>query len=136
MTALVLLAACSGSPPETLGLHKGRLAPCPPSPNCVSSQAAEPAQHIAALPLQGSREQTRRRLLELIQAQPRARVSAQQAGYLRAEFSSLVFRFVDDVEFLIGEQAVEVRSASRLGHADFGVNRRRIERLREGLRQP
>ncbi|MNR58817.1 hypothetical protein D3C85_1799120 [compost metagenome] len=61
------------------------------------------------------------------------RVVEQQERYLRAEFTSLVFRFVDDVEFLIGEQQIDVRSASRLGHSDFGVNRERIERLRRQL---
>jgi uncharacterized protein (DUF1499 family) len=56
-------------------------------------------------------------------------------GYLRAEVSSRLMRFVDDVEFMIGEAAVDVRSASRLGYADFDVNRERIERLRQRLNE-
>ena len=63
-------------------------------------------------------------------------LATQDAHYLRAEFTSQLMRFVDDVEFLIGQDAVEVRSASRLGHSDLGVNRERIEGLRQQLSQP
>ena len=72
-------------------------------------------------------------LLEILASEPRVRVVEQQERYLRAEFTSLVFRFVDDVEFLIGERQIDVRSASRIGHSDFGVNRKRIEHLRRRL---
>ena len=130
---LLLLGACSGSPPENLGVHAGRLAPCPTSPNCVSSQASDAAHQVEPLPLTGSPRQTRARLLAILASEPRARLVAQDGNYLRAEFTSRVLRFIDDVEFLVGEQAVEVRSASRLGHADFGVNRERVEHLRRRL---
>ncbi|SFO91653.1 Uncharacterized conserved protein, DUF1499 family [Pseudomonas borbori] len=111
----------------------GRLAPCPQSPNCVSSQASDEAQRIEPLPLKGSPSQTQALLARLLADEPRARLIEQDANYLRAEFSSRVLRFVDDVEFLIGEQAVDVRSASRLGYSDLGVNRKRIEHLRQRL---
>jgi uncharacterized protein (DUF1499 family) len=127
---LLLLSACSGSPPENLGVQAGRLAPCPASPNCVSSQASDAAHRVEPLPLTGGRSQTRARLLAVLASEPRARLVAQDGDYLRAEFTSRVLRFIDDVEFLIGEQAVDVRSASRLGQADFGVNRESVERLR------
>lgn len=130
---LSLLVACSGSPPDDLGVRDGRLSPCPPSPNCVSSQDADEEHRIAALPLAGNPEQTRTRLLELLASEPRVDVVEQQEHYLRAQFTSQVLRFVDDVEFLIQPQGVEVRSASRLGYADFGVNRARIEHLRQRL---
>lgn len=130
---LSLLVACSGSPPDNLGVREGRLSPCPPSPNCVSSQDPDEAHRIAPLPLAGSAEQTRTRLLEVLASEPRVEVVEQQGNYLHAQFTSQVLRFVDDVEFLIGTQGVDVRSASRLGYADFGVNRARIERLRQRL---
>ncbi|MCY1528444.1 hypothetical protein D9M68_635490 [compost metagenome] len=130
---LILLAACSGSPPDNLGVHDGRLAPCPDSPNCVSSQASDSDHQVDPLPLSGSPSQTQALLVSILANEPRVRLVQQEDRYLRAEFSSRVFRFVDDVEFLIGEQAVDVRSASRLGHADFGVNRERIEHLRQLL---
>lgn len=114
-------------------MRDGRLAPCPDSPNCVCSQADDPRHAIAALPLPGSPEASRTRLLEILAREPRVRVVEQQERYLRAEFTSRLLRFVDDVEFLIGEQQIDVRSASRIGHSDFGVNRERIERLRRQL---
>lgn len=128
-----LLSACSGTPPDNLGVHDGRLAPCPESPNCVSSQAGDEAHRVEPLPLRGSPSQTRALLIKVLADEPRVRLIEQDANYLRAEFSSQVLRFVDDVEFLIGEQAVDLRSASRLGYSDLGVNRKRIEHLRQRL---
>lgn len=129
----ILLSACSGSPPDNLGIHDGRLAACPDSPNCVNSQASDTRHAIEPLPLKGSAEQTQVRLKALLSEEPRVKLVAEAPGYLRAEFSSKLMRFVDDVEFMVGEAAVDVRSASRLGHADFEVNRERIEHLRKRL---
>ncbi|WP_298188148.1 DUF1499 domain-containing protein [uncultured Pseudomonas sp.] len=130
---VLLLSACSGSPPDNLGIHDGRLAACPDSPNCVNSQASDTRHAIEPLPLKGSAEQTQARLKALLSEEPRVKLVAEAPGYLRAEFSSKLMRFVDDVEFMVGEAAVDVRSASRLGHADFEVNRERIEHLRKRL---
>lgn len=127
------LAACSGTAPSHLGVRDGRLAPCPDSPNCVCSQADDARHAIAPLPLTGSPAASRARLLEILASEPRVRVVEQQERYLRAEFTSRLLRFVDDVEFLIGEQQIDVRSASRLGHSDLGVNRERVEHLRRRL---
>ncbi len=132
----LLLSACSGTPPSDLGVHQGHLTGCPASPNCVSSQATDSEHRIAPLPLNGDPAQTRARLLSLLASLPRAKLVAQQDNYLRAEFTSQIMRFVDDVEFLIGPQAIEVRSASRLGRSDFGVNRERVEQLRQELSRP
>jgi len=129
----LLLSACSGSPPDNLGIHDGQLAPCPDSPNCVNSQASDARHAIAPLPLKGDAQQTQAQLKQLLGSEARARLVEEKPGYLRAEFSSKLMRFVDDVEFLIGATAVEVRSASRLGHSDFDVNRERIEHLRQRL---
>lgn len=132
----IALSACSGSPPDNLGVHQGHLRDCPASPNCVSSQARDSLHRIAPLALTGDPQQTRARLLGLLTQTPRVKLLVQEEHYLRAEFTSHVMRFVDDVEFLIGPEAVEVRSASRLGHSDLGVNRERIEGLRQQLSQP
>lgn len=83
--------------------------------------------------MKGTPEQTQARLKALLSEEPRATLVEEAPGYLRAEFSSKLMRFVDDVEFMIGDTAVQVRSASRLGYADFDVNRERIERLRQRL---
>jgi uncharacterized protein (DUF1499 family) len=129
----LLLSACSGSQPDNLGVHDGLLAPCPDSPNCVNSQASDARHAIAPLPLKGDEQQTQAQLKQLLGSAERVRLVEEKPGYLRAEFSSKLMRFVDDVEFLIGATAVDVRSASRLGHSDFDVNRERIEHLRQRL---
>ena len=115
--------------PAGLGVRGGRLAPCKRSPNCVSSQA-DPgdAEHYIA-PLRATLEEVRSAVL----AMPRATIVAQQADYLYAEFRTPLLRYVDDVEFYFDGAAVQVRSCSRLGRRDFGVNRRRIEEVRRRL---
>jgi len=130
---VIVLSACSGSPPDNLGIHDGRLAACPDSPNCVNSQASDARHAIAPLALKGSPEQTQARLKQLLSDEPRGRLVEEAPGYLRAEFSSRLMRFADDVEFMISATQVDVRSASRLGYADFDVNRERIEQLRQRL---
>lgn len=115
--------------PTNLGVKNGLLAPCRRSPNCVSSQA-DPAdrEHYIA-PLKASMEDVRK----AVEALPRTRIVLAHPNYLHAEFRSRLLGFVDDVEFFFDGAAVQVRSASRLGRRDFGVNRARIERLRRML---
>ena len=93
----------------------------------------EGEQKIAALPLKGDQAQTQALLVKLLSSEPRVTLVEQNEHYLRAEFASKLMGFVDDVEFLIGPQQVDVRSASRLGYADFDVNRKRIEHLRQRM---
>lgn len=116
--------------PANLGVRAGRLAPCKRTPNCVSSQAdPQDRQHyIAPIAFRGSMVDVRR----AVDAMPRSRVIAQEANYLYAEFRTRLMRYVDDVELYYEEAAglLHVRSASRLGRRDFGVNRARVERLR------
>jgi len=113
------------------------LAPCPNRPNCVSSQAADAEHHVDPFLVRVPAEQAFAALRAAIAAQPRARIVAEDVGYLHAEVTSRLFRFVDDVEALLdsGGARIEVRSASRLGYSDLGVNRARIEALRETLRR-
>ncbi|MET1080237.1 MAG: DUF1499 domain-containing protein [Pseudomonas sp.] len=127
------LTACGSSPAAPLGVRNGQLAPCPASPNCVNSQAVDSKHRVAALALGGSPDDTRELLLQVLRDEPGAVVVEQQATYLRVEYTSRLLRFVDDLELLIGPRQVEVRSASRLGYGDFGVNRARVEQLRQRL---
>lgn len=132
---MIALSACSGTAPDNLGIKDGSLTACPDSPNCVNSQASDAQHAIAPLPLKGSPEQTQAHLKALLSEDQQVRLVEEAPGYLRAEFSSTLMRFVDDVEFMIGASAVDVRSASRLGYSDFDVNRKRIEQLRQRLSQ-
>jgi uncharacterized protein (DUF1499 family) len=112
--------------PDNLGVRDGKLAPCKRSPNCVSSQASpSDAQHYIA-PIHGTMEAVR----AAVQAMPRTTVVSEKSNYLHAEFRTKLMRYVDDVELFFDGQVVQVRSCSRLGRRDFGVNRKRIEAIR------
>lgn len=125
----------SGKRPGNLGARDGKLAPCPSKPNCVCSQQENDAHHVAPIAVSGSREQVMKRLEETLKAQPNARVITRSDGYLHAEFETPLMGFVDDVEFYLPAdgQQLHVRSASRLGYSDMGVNRKRVEMLRKAL---
>lgn len=132
LSGSLLLTGCHTMRPGSLGPRDGRLADCPETPNCVSSQARDEAHRVAPFPLAGTGAAAIERLAGLVRSLPRARVVAATDTYLRAEFRSAVFRFVDDAEFLVDEAAgvIHVRSAARAGYNDLGVNRRRIEVIR------
>ena len=116
--------------PDNLGLNDGRLAPCRRSPNCVSSQAnpADREHYIAPLHPRGGDPMAAVR--RAVQAMPRTTIVREAQDYLYAEFRTKLLRYVDDVEFWFDGTAIQVRSASRLGRRDFGVNRKRVEALR------
>lgn len=130
--AVLALLSMTSSTPTNLGLNGGRLAPCPDSPNCVSSAATGPRHAIAPFALDRSFGAAKEELRQAAAKLPRAKLITEQENYLHFEFRSLVFRFVDDVEFHLDEatKTIHIRSASRVGHSDFGVNRRRIEAIR------
>ncbi len=128
--SFMVLGNASQTRPDNLGIHFGRLAPLAPTPNGVSSQSANAAHFIEPLRGAGSAAENLARLKELLRRQPRATVIKETDRYLHAEFRSALFRFVDDVEFLIEDEVIHVRSASRVGKSDLGVNRKRIESLR------
>jgi uncharacterized protein (DUF1499 family) len=118
--------------PAGLGVRDGRLAACPGTPNCVCSQEADAGHAIEPFRFEGSPDEAWQRLGAIVADWPRTRVVTSSDTYLHAESKSLVFRFTDDVEFLLDRDArlIHVRSASRAGRSDLGVNRRRVESLR------
>lgn len=109
-----------------------RLSPCPDSPNCVNSQSTDPARFIQPLRYTGDLADARQKLIDLLKDSKRTRLIQVETDYIHVEFRSLIFNFVDDVEFYFpsGDHIIHVRSASRTGYYDFGVNRKRVERLR------
>ena len=118
-----------------LGLVEGRLRPCGAKPNCVCSQDASPEHRIEPLAFQGTQAEAMAQLKKVLTAQPHTTITIETDNYLRAECKSALFGFVDDVEFLVDESAhvIQVRSASRQGYSDLGVNRKRVEALRAAL---
>jgi uncharacterized protein (DUF1499 family) len=122
----------SGKRPDGLGVKNGRLKPPPGSPNAVSSQAQDAGHAIAPLSYSGLPTRAMDALVEVIKSTPRTRIVSQTGDYVYAEYESALMGFVDDVEFWFDPDAkvIHVRSASRLGYSDFGVNRARIEDIR------
>lgn len=131
----------AGSRPAALGVRDGRLAPCPTSPNCVSSQAPpeDAEHHVAALPFpasaRGDPAAAWAALERAVRALERTSVVTVRPGYLHAEAATALLGFVDDLECLLDAAArvIHVRSASRVGYSDLGVNRKRVETLRARL---
>jgi uncharacterized protein (DUF1499 family) len=125
----------AGTRPITLGVKEGKLSPCPKSPNCVCSQQSDALHAIAPLTYTCSTSEAMEKVKQVIAAIDRAKVITQTEDYIYAEFSSKLMGFVDDVEFYFEPTAkiIQIRSASRLGQSDMGVNRKRVELIREKL---
>lgn len=122
----------SGSAVAVIGINNSHLEPCPSSPNCVVSQDADEEHTIEPITYQGNRTTARETLLKVLSVVPRTEVIEQTDNYIQAESTSRIFKFVDDVEFYFpeDENVIHLRSASRVGESDLGVNRRRIEQIR------
>jgi uncharacterized protein (DUF1499 family) len=112
------------------------MAPCPTTPNCVVSKGANAEHQIEPLTYQGDRNTAYADLLKVLTVVPRTVVTEKTATYIRAESTSRIFHFVDDLEFYFSpnDKLIQIRSAARVGESDLGVNRRRLEQIRLALR--
>lgn len=126
------------SPKAKLGAVDGQLASCPDSPNCVSSQAPEnDSQHfIEALSFSVSEERVKEGVLSIIKETRGMKLESSKSAYFHVVCTTLIMRFKDDLEILIDNEAklVHFRSASRVGHSDFGTNRKRVDRFKAQLK--
>ncbi|MBW4647863.1 MAG: DUF1499 domain-containing protein [Kastovskya adunca ATA6-11-RM4] len=124
----------SGKKPDNLGVRDRQLAPCPNTPNCVSSQSpiTDKEHSIEALSYNSTPAEAMSQLKTTLQSMERVNIISETEDYLYTEFTTALMGFVDDVEFLIDDSAkvIHVRSASRLGKSDLGVNRQRVESIR------
>ncbi|MFW5772866.1 MAG: DUF1499 domain-containing protein [Phototrophicaceae bacterium] len=130
VVALVIIQQISPRP-DSLGVRDGQLAPCPNTPNCVSTQASRDNQRMEPLTYTGDTGSARERLLAIVRDMPGATVVTAGDDYIHAEFRSRLWRFVDDVEFYIADGQIHFRSAARLGQGDMGVNRQRMQTISE-----
>lgn len=130
-----LLAGCGATRPSTLGLREGRLAPCPASPNCVASDAADATHAIAPFAPTISAGDAWRIAHNAVASLSRTTIINDTGSYLHAECTSPILGFVDDLELALDGSGniIAVRSASRVGYSDLGVNRTRVETLRRTL---
>lgn len=129
----------AGKEPGDLGVKDGRLKPPSRTENSVSSQSGLYSDHpmkayaeIAPIKFTGEGRAAIERIKRIVETTEGARIVRAEPAYLHAQFQTKWLKFVDDAEFFADEGAklVHVRSASRIGRKDFGVNRARIEAIR------
>ena len=134
LLSLTFLMGCSATFPK-LGIMNDELISCPNKPNCVSSQATDTEHYIQPIHFIGTPQDAQNRLLQILNALERTKIIAVQENYIRVEFTSKIFQFIDDVEFYFPATNTEhiiihFRSASRIGYSDLGANQKRIEQIR------
>jgi uncharacterized protein (DUF1499 family) len=132
LVIMAFFSGCSGKEPAERGIRGGKFLPCPQKPNCVSTMSQESSHGIAPITYQQSREKALAELKGVVKELGNAEIKEELNDYLWVECTSKLMGFVDDVEFYLPEdqKIIHVRSASRLGYSDMGVNRKRVERIR------
>jgi uncharacterized protein (DUF1499 family) len=132
ITAILAILARVVKSPANLGVRDGKLAPCPNSPNCVSTQSQDPRHQIDPIPYTTSLADAKTVLLRIIRSMERTKVITDDPTYVYAEFRSKRMRYVDDVELYFDQEArvIHFRSSARLPYWDWDVNRKRMEEIR------
>jgi uncharacterized protein (DUF1499 family) len=132
ITAVMAVLARVVKSPTNLGVRNGKLAPCPNSPNCVSTQSQDPRHQIDPIPYTTSPEEAKGTLVQIIRSMERTRIIRDDPTYIHAEFRTKGIGYVDDVEFTLDQEAkvIHFRSSARLPYYDWGVNRKRMEEIR------
>ena len=138
LVVTVTLMACSTNQNMTSGVTENRLSPCPTTPNCVSSLSEDKSHYVEPLKYNGTPEEAIEKLISVIHSMKRTEIVTAEVNYIHATFKSALFGFVDDVEFSFDDQrkVIDVRSASRTGYSDLGVNRKRVEEIRRRFMNP
>lgn len=133
----LIVMSMTAARPSHLGARNGKLAPIPDSPNCVSTMTETEKSSYVIDPIDvSSMDQPLVKLKAAIEsAIPRAKLVTEDENYLHYEFTSLIFRFVDDGEFLLNDEGkvIDFRSSSRVGYSDMGANRKRMEKIRTAM---
>ncbi len=136
--AATLIASMTSKPPSTLGVHNGRLAPVDASkPNNVSSYEAGAYPKEEPIHYSGDMQTAKFRLMQIMSARPRTKLVEDDGDYLYFTERSLIFRFVDDIEFLFDDDAkvINFRAAARMGYSDMNVNPKRMAEIRRAFEQ-
>ncbi|WP_088241872.1 DUF1499 domain-containing protein [Calothrix rhizosoleniae] len=137
LTGSLILSTPSWAAATSLGVSNGHLSPCPASNNCVVSQDGNRKHAIDPITYHVDHDIAQQALLKVLTVVPRTAVIEQTDNYIHALSKSRIFKFIDDIEFYFptDENVIHVRSASRVGESDLGVNRRRIEQIRLALQE-
>ncbi|HNP31272.1 MAG TPA: DUF1499 domain-containing protein [Nitrospirales bacterium] len=136
LMSLILMATIAhGATEGELTVKDHRLAPCPDSPNCVSTLSDSEKHAIAPYRYQRTLDEAKGAVKLAFSELSRTELVQEEETYLHYEVRSFLFRFVDDVELLFDDatKTIHFRSASRVGYSDFGVNRKRMEEIRRLL---
>jgi uncharacterized protein (DUF1499 family) len=130
-----VINGCSGLQHDTDVVQHERLPECPDRPNCVSSDAKDARHAIAPMRLKGDAATGWAAVQQVVRHLPRGTIVKATDRYLHVIFKSRLFRFIDDMQLKLDSQngIIAIRSASRTGYFDLGVNRRRVEALRKQL---
>ena len=133
-----ILSACSVNGTTKTKATNKRLSPCPTTPNCVSSLSEDKSHYVEPLTYKATLEEAREKLISVMNSMKRSEIVTAEVNYIHATFKSALFGFVDDVEFSFDDQrkVIDVKSASRTGYSDLGVNRKRIEEIRQKFMNP
>lgn len=136
LTGSLIFPTATWASPVGLGVTDGHLTDCPASQNCVVSLGADAKHAIDPIEYHVDRNKAREILQKVLTVVPRTSVIEQTDNYIYATSKSRIFKFIDDVEFYFppNENIIHMRSASRIGESDLGVNRRRLEQIRLALR--
>jgi uncharacterized protein (DUF1499 family) len=130
-----LIVSCQAPRPKDLGSKivegKSTLSKCPDSPNCIGSHyQLDVDHHLDPLKYETTKENAKKLLLSILNRTDNAKVITNDSDYIHVEFTSSIFKFVDDVEFNFQEEnLIHFRSASRTGHSDLGANKKRMETI-------
>ncbi|MGA1197140.1 MAG: DUF1499 domain-containing protein [Candidatus Latescibacterota bacterium] len=125
-----IMWARTASRPE-LGIHNDKLLPLPNLPNCVATQSGDTTQRMEPIHYVTDREEAHTKLLHIINQMPRTTLIQSEPEYIHIVFRSAFFGFPDDVEFQFTDNKIHFRAAARLGHSDLGVNRKRMENIKQ-----
>lgn len=138
MAGALMLVGCGAGTANLRADNGGKLAPCDSGPHCVSSETSDKDRHVAPLTYSNSRTIALLRLEEIINGMEGAKIIKQAPNYIYATYTSAVFGFVDDVEFVLPADSheIQLRSSSRIGYYDFGVNHARVEAIRKRFEAP
>lgn len=131
-TMAVVLTGCAGSP-VARGVHGNDLGDCPGKPNCITTNSKDKDRSFPPFTFEGDRQKAKDKLVQVLKDYPRAEITRNEDNYLRVEFTTALFRFTDDAEFLILDDYIKVRSESRVGYSDLGKNRSRMEDIQEAF---
>jgi len=132
----LLLTGCTGMPENNVDpATVTELDRCPSSPNCVSSADSGDSHYISPITIQGDPDAAWQTLHDILATDSSFEITASEEHYIRAQATTQILRFTDDVEFLLKRDAgrIDMRSASRIGYSDLGKNRKRMEGIRSKM---